>query len=334
MPLPHFFLIGAPKAGTTALHVALAAHPDVFMSPTKEPKHFLTDGPPPRGGGPGDARTFRQYVWRRDDYEALFAAAPAGALRGESTSLYLHDRYAAGRIRAAVPDAKLVALLRDPVDRAHSNYTHLWSAGLEPERDFLRACALEQERAAAGWGSFWRYLELGRYGEQLERLYSVFPREQVLVLRYRDLRDRPADTLDTVTGFLGLRTGLVTEVPAANVTTHTSDSLRNRALAGALRAATAVEHHLPQRYWQRIDSFLGRTLQSEQRQRAPLTADQRAALIPHFLDDIERLESLTGDDYGVWRSLTPQPYANQLSPQGPIGTHHNSIDNPLPDAPQ
>ena len=85
MPLPDFFVIGAPKAGTTALHVALARHPRLFMSRVKEPKHFLTDGPPPTGGGPGDAKTFGEYVWRRGDYERLFDAAPAAASPRRST---------------------------------------------------------------------------------------------------------------------------------------------------------------------------------------------------------------------------------------------------------
>ena len=80
MALPDFFIIGAPKAGTTALHAALAAHPSLFMSSVKEPKFFLTDGPPPsRGGGPGDIQTYREHIWRRPEYEALFAAAPPGA---------------------------------------------------------------------------------------------------------------------------------------------------------------------------------------------------------------------------------------------------------------
>ena len=153
MPLPDFFVIGAPKAGTTALHVALARHPQLFMSRVKEPKHFLTDGPPPTGGGPGDAKTFREYVWRRGDYERLFDAAPAGTLRGESTPFYLHDHAAQQRIVEAVPEARMIALLRDPVDRAHSNWTHLWSAGLEPEGDFLRACDLEEPPGGARLGA-------------------------------------------------------------------------------------------------------------------------------------------------------------------------------------
>ena len=89
MPLPDFFVIGAPKSGTTALHVALARHPQLFMSRVKEPKHFLTDGPPPSGGGPGDAKTFREYVWRRTDYEALFDARPG--------------RHPARRVHAVLP---------------------------------------------------------------------------------------------------------------------------------------------------------------------------------------------------------------------------------------
>ena len=101
MSLPDFFIAGAPKSGTTALHAALARHPSLYMSAVKEPKFFLTDGPPPARGGPGDVRTYREHVWRRDDYEALFDPAPAGALRGESTPFYLYDRAAQLRIRAA-----------------------------------------------------------------------------------------------------------------------------------------------------------------------------------------------------------------------------------------
>ena len=90
MALPDFLVIGAPKAGTTALHAALARHPSLYLSPVKEPKFFLTDGPPPaRGGGPGDAATYREHVWRRGDYEALFTSAPPGAACGESTPFYL-----------------------------------------------------------------------------------------------------------------------------------------------------------------------------------------------------------------------------------------------------
>jgi len=330
MALPQFFVIGVPKAGTTALHVALARHPQLFLSRVKEPKFFMCDGPPPTRGGPGDAKSFRERIWRREEYEALFDDAPPGTLRGESTPFYLYDTDAQRRLHEAVPDAKLIALLRDPVDRAHSNWAHLWSAGLEPQGDFVKACRLERQRADAEWATFWRYLDLGRYGEQLQRLYQRFPREQVLVLRYRQLRDEPASTLDQICGFLGVETGVIPEVPPENVTAHASDSWRTRALSSLLRAASTIEPYIPPRWWRRAEIALSAQIQREQRPRQPLTPEQRAILIPHFADDIRLLEELTGTSFADWQQAAGMRHTD-LKPTGRIGTAHNSIDRPLRD---
>ena len=329
MALPDFFVIGAPKAGTTALHVALALHPQVFMSPVKEPKFFMCDGPPPTRGGPGDSKGFRERIWRRGDYEALFADAPAGTLRGESTPFYLYDVAAQRRLHDAVPAARLIAVLRDPIDRAHSNWTHLWSAGLEPEGDFVAACALEQERADAGWAPFWRYLDLGRYGRQLACLYERFPREQVLVLRYREVHDEPAVALDRICDFLGIDTGVITEIPAENITTHATGSRRNRALASLLRAGASVERYLPPPMWRSVQGLLLRRIQTEQRRREPLTSTQRAALLPLITADIALLERITGGDFSDWRTIDRAQRRRTLQPRGPIGTAFNSIDHPI-----
>ena len=323
MGLPDFLLLGAPKAGTTALHVALAAHPQLHLSAVKEPKFFLTDGPPPTGGGPGDAQTYRGYVWQRPEYEALFEGAQ-GRLCGESTTLYLRDPAAHLRIRALVPQAKLIAVLRDPVDRAHSNWAHLRSAGLEPESDFLHACTREDDRAEAGWGPFWRYLGLGRYGEQLQHLYSVFPREQVLLLMYRDLRERPLETLDQVCAFLGVQTGLVSEVPAENVTAHVErtplNDLLHRVTSSGLRRV------LPDR----VHGAAVRMLQREQRTRTALQPGERRLLIPNFAEDVALLEELTGRSYAHWRDPRNGSARRQLDLPARIGTAYQSIDRPLP----
>jgi hypothetical protein len=336
MALPDFLIAGAPKSGTTALHVALARHPQLYLSRVKEPKYFLTDGRPRAQGGPGDAKTLREQVWERDKYEALFADAPAGSLLGESTSLYLQDPGALRRIRTAIPDVRIIALLRDPVDRAHSNWAHLWSAGLEPEHDFIKACMLEQRRTAAGWAPFWRYLSLGKYGDQLDQLWSIFPREQTLVLRYRELRESPAETLDTITEFLGVATGVVTQTTAENVTTHASRSLVNQAVARVLRAGSSLESGLPGslgRGMAPANRFLSRHLQREQRVREPLTANQRAALIPQFTEDVHLLERVTGESFSDWLDLAVDRFGGRapLSPLGPIGTAHQSIDRPIRD---
>lgn len=329
MALPDFFVIGAPKAGTTALHVALAQHPQVFMSRVKEPKFFLCDGPPPTRGGPGDARSFRERIWRREEYEALFADAPANALRGESTPFYLYDADAQRRLHGAVPDARLIAVLRDPIDRAHSNWTHLWSAGLEPEGDFVAACALEQHRADAGWAPFWRYLDLGRYGAQLQRLYRLFGREQVLLLRYRDVHDAPTVTLDRICDFLRIDAGVLTEVPPENVTAHATGTLRNRMLSWLLRTGANAERYLPAPVWTSFETFLSRRIQTDQRRREPLTNNQRAALLPLVTSDIALLEDVTGEDFSEWRSVDRPQRQRTLRPRGPIGTAFNSIDRPI-----
>jgi hypothetical protein len=331
MALPDFLLIGAPKAGTTALHVALAGHPDVCMSRVKEPKFFLGDGPPPTGGGPGDAKTYAEYVWQREDYEALWDAATPGQLLGESTTLYLGDPAAHRRIRALTPDAKLVAVLRDPVDRAHSNWSHLRSAGLEHVDDFPRACMLGERRITEGWGPFWNYLGLGRYGEQLEQLYEVFAREQVLLLMYRDLREHPVASLDEVCTFLGLRPGLLTDLPSENVTAHVDDGFINQKLLKVAQGATKrggvfrpVNHA--------VQSLAVKALQRQQRTRPAISFEERRLLLPHFADDIDRLERITGCSFAHWRDpdngLTRRP----LSINGRFGTAFRSIDRPIKEA--
>ncbi|MBG0562337.1 sulfotransferase family protein [Actinoplanes aureus] len=304
MALPDFLIAGVPKAGTTALHAALVGHPELFLPPVKEPKFFLSDGPPPAVGGPGDVQTYQEHVWRRDEYEALFDPAPPGALRGEATPFYLYDLAAHDRMKALVPNAKLVILLRDPVDRAHSNWTHLWVAGLEEEADFLAACRAEEQRRAAHWADFWHYIGLGLYGRQLEHLYRRFPREQVLLLRYRDLKDSPGQTLDRVCSFLGVRTGVLTSIPRENVNRHYVEDTRvNRMLRGLLRAGGNVGHRFPVPLRLAARGPLLTLLHRKQGNRPVTTPEERAALLPYFAEDIALLGEVTGENYDDWLSL-------------------------------
>jgi hypothetical protein len=326
--LPDFFVAGVPKAGTTALHTALARHPSLFMSPVKEPKFFLTDGPPPAEGGPGDLTTYQEHIWRREDYEALFDGAPPGAPRGESTPFYLFSREAQQRIRALTPDARLIVVLRDPVERAHSNWTHLWSAGLDPCGDFLQACAHEAERVAAGWADFWRYTGLGMYGAQLRHLYTVFPRERVLVFRYRALITDPVRTLNQVCAFLGVRTGLLTDLPRENVTVQPHATARHSVVATARRAGATVAALLPGQLGAGVADRLEHLLQQDAAPRRPLTWEQRAALIPRFEADIALLEDITGESFGDW--LAPRGDSGGLVGARPSGQRQARNGRPRP----
>lgn len=303
MAVPDFLVIGAPKAGSTALHAALVQHPELFLSTPKEPKFFLTgERPPSRSAhrGPGDAHSAQEWIWRRDDYESLFAAAPAGALTGESTPFYLWDRAAHRRIRNLVPDVKLIAVIRDPIERAYSNWTHLWCDGLETEANFLSACAREPYRAISGYAPFWRYLELGRYGQQLSNLFEVFPREQVHIVRYRELVDAPAKTLDTIADFLGVTPGIVDSIPKSNLSGWADDSLPNRVLRQVIRGGARAGSHVRPEAWRSIERPLTSTLRRGGADRPQLSVGDRRELIPRFRDDVALLEDLLGESFQDW----------------------------------
>ena len=303
MALPDFLIIGAPKAGSTALHGALEQHPQLFMPSPKETKFFLTgERRPARADhrGPGDAHSAQEWIWRREAYEALFDVAPPGALRGESTPFYLWDAAAHRRIHALVPGAKLIAVIRDPVDRAYSNWTHLWADGLEPEGDFLAACRLERRRIADGYAPFWRYLELGKYGEQLTQLFQVFPREQVCVVRYRELIDMPRQTLARISDFLGVDPSAVTAIPGSNVSHWAGNSPRDALLRRAIRAGARLGSYAPPQVWRRTSAPLINALHRHGTERPSLPVDVRRELVEHYREDIAVLEDLLGRSFQDW----------------------------------
>ncbi|HEU5434177.1 MAG TPA: sulfotransferase domain-containing protein, partial [Thermomicrobiales bacterium] len=197
---PDFIIIGAQRGGTTGFHQALAQHPRVVPAATKELHFFdvLFD----RGSG---------WYWRQ-----FPAALPDDAITGEATPYYLFHPHAARRAAAVAPEARLIVLLRDPVERAWSHYHLSRSQGLEP-LSFAEAVEREPERLAGEreqmladerYYSFahqhYAYLERGRYAEQLEEWFRHFPREQFLILASERFYADPAGSIRQAASFLGL----------------------------------------------------------------------------------------------------------------------------------
>lgn len=299
---PDFLLIGVPKAGTTAVHAALAQHPDLFMSPVKEPKYYLCgDAPPPAYRGPGDAHSQQEWIWRRDDYLAQFDRAPEGTLRGESTPFYLYSEHARRRIAEDNPKVRLVAVLRDPVDRAYSNWMHLWMDGLEPVPDLVQAVSLEQERIAAGWAPFWHYSGLGRYGEQLADLYRLFDREQILVLRYREIVDAPSATMAKVFDFLGVPDIDLESIPADNTRGFVGPGVRASVLGRVIRLGAYAGQFAPPEHWRRVsEPIVAQLHRGGAASRPRLTPEQRELLLAPHREDIALLEEVTGESFAHW----------------------------------
>ena len=135
MAMPNFLIIGAAKSGTTALYHSLKQHPQIYMSPVKEPRFFAFEGETPRFCGPGDDRFVRKFVTNFEDYLRLFEAVTDQIAIGEASTVYLTmSETSSRRIRHHLPHAKLIAVLRHPADRAYSQYQVRFSSGLEKLR--------------------------------------------------------------------------------------------------------------------------------------------------------------------------------------------------------
>lgn len=200
--LPQFIIAGAPRTATTWLYELADRHPQIAMArPLQpEPKFFLIDDLYAKG------LDFYSHQW--------FAALPKGRIFGEKSTNYLESATAAKRIACDLPAVKLVFLLRNPVDRAYSNYTWSVRNGMEQE-PFEMALSLEQERERTvahqlRYARPHAYFSRGLYADMLAPWFALFSKDQILVLRTEDVSEKPAAVADTLFRFIGVDPGVVT----------------------------------------------------------------------------------------------------------------------------
>ncbi len=284
MAVPDFLVIGAYKSGSTAIQEVLRAHPEVFL-PAKGPSFFAFDEAPQvsRPLPPGTVRDW-------EAYQALFAPAPAGAVLGEVSPEYLANPWACGRIRARVPDALLVAVLRNPVERAYSDYLMYVRDGLEKE-DFGTALDVQDERRRAGSPTGY-YVETGFYGRQLHPYFEAFPRERIQVHLFEDFASDPEGVLKSLFVFLGVDPALG-QVPERAV--NVSGVPRNALVGAAVRGGRRVSPLLPEAVRRRAKAVVTRGLD-----RPALEPEQRARLVEVFGEDVGELETLLERSLGHW----------------------------------
>jgi hypothetical protein len=207
---PNFFIVGAPKCGTTAWVEYLASHPDIFFAATKEPHHFCTD--------------FAKYRWvpDRQEYLELFAGSGSASIVGEASVFYLYSASAAAAIRAFNPDAKIIILIRNQEDFLPSLHNQLVFNGDERIKDFESAWRQSGKRNAGNIGSFCRepklldYKAQGRFHEQIERYFSCFSDDQIRVFHFTDWTTDPRQTYLEILRFLELEDDGRTEFQAVN----------------------------------------------------------------------------------------------------------------------
>lgn len=284
---PDFFIVGAAKAGTTSLFKYLIQHPSIFIPPMKE-YHFFADYPPPSSKRVATLR----------DYLRLFAHQPPGVAAGEASTSYLPSVFAAPRIARLFPMAKILAILRDPVERAYSNYWHNRKHARET-LSFDQALGAEDRRIAEGWPFDFHYVRTGMYYEQVVRFLDAFGSDSVRILLLEDLRsDRRALCRDLF-GFLGVDREV--EVDADRVHNR-SGPPRNEALSRFLNYRFPGRSELatllpPAR------KLKNRILQRNILPQPRMSGETRRLLVDRFDEDITRLEQLLGRDLTPWRSV-------------------------------
>lgn len=284
MSTPTFFLVGAPKAGTTSLFRYLGAHPDVAVSAIKEPCFFAPEVPV-------DPETdAHRRNW--DTYRALFAHAGRARAIGEGSVAYLSAPNAAAAIRARIPHAKIVMMLRDPADRLFAHYSAAIAAGVTtaPFPKWVDDQQQKESDTESTWGPVWA----GRYATHLARFKEHFPADQLHVSYYDDFVTEPDAVLARLFSFLGVDASVaIDREERHNVTTVTKWPALD-ALRPPMRAL--FQQMLPTAVFDRARAW--------SREPAQLTFSRvdRAHAIAVYREEIEALQRLTGRDLARWLS--------------------------------
>jgi hypothetical protein len=300
MTAPDWLHIGSGKSGSTSLAVYLAEHPQIYVSPMKEPGYFLAPGKPPRYSGPIDeARVNQTKVWEPDRYADLFAGRRPGQLAGELSQAYLTSPVAPAAVRNHNPDARIIAVLRHPADRAFSAWAACRRAGSEPLDTFEAAMAAEPQRIADGWAPLWWHVERGWYARGLRRWLEHFPREQIRVWLYEDLRADPVALTREVFEFLGVDPEFVPSTQKHHNVGLVPRSRRLQRFVGTPSAARhAIGRFVPPSWRAPIAS---RVLLANER-RLEFDPRTRRELTARYRPDIEELGELIGRDLSAWLS--------------------------------
>jgi hypothetical protein len=292
MTLPNFIVIGAAKAGTTALYWYLSEHPAVFMSPVKE-TNFFGYGRDAEGRLLyGDPEVHHFPIQTLAEYEQLFEGADGVPAVGEASPIYLECPQAAERIRAAIPTVRLVASLRQPVERAYSDYLmHLRHCGLrfDPTRDLS---------PSAPWAAAdSRWMQVSRYHGQLERYYAAFPRSQIHVALFDDLRRDALGMVQDVYRFVGVDAAFAPdfETPHA-IGGLPASRLVERVLTNRV-VGSVVKPLLPVKAANWVRRMRARNLQKPPSLPAEL---RRELTLRIFRDEIDRTGRLIGRSLEHW----------------------------------
>jgi hypothetical protein len=303
MRRPDFFFVGHPRSGSGRLDGYLQGHPDIFMAPKE--LHFF-----------GSDLVYNEPPRTLDNYLSQFSGAGEQAAVGEASTWYLASKRAAEEIHDFAPEARILILLRNPVDWLHSLHSHMVFAAYEDITDFKQALGAEEDRLAGQrlppeWGiprGGTLYRSLVDYAAQVSRFLDVFGPDQVEVIIFDEFRDAPEETLDRVLRVLGVEVdfpGRDAVLQGSKRSTNSNRVPRSRRLQAWLKKPPrrALLQDLVPPPFPGADLIVRglRRANIHYTPRQPMSKTLRAELIEEFVPRVEALESLLGCDLGRWK---------------------------------
>ena len=298
MVMPNFLIIGAGKSGTTSLYQYLQQHPNIYMSPHKEPRFFAFEGESINFQGPGDL-TRTKFFTDIETYCTLFQGVSNEAAIGEASVCYLHIPKASERIQHYLPNVKLIVILRNPVERAYSNFLQLVRAGLEPISDFAQAMSAEEERIRNNWSYRWHYRQKGFYYVHLKRYFDKFDSGQIKIYLYEDFNADSISIVQDIFQFLEVED---TFIPNTSQKHNVSGIPKNKTLDKLIRYSNGTKNILKpllpsKQLRQRIKTSL---ISLNFGKKPQLQPEVRRQFIEDYREDILRLQDLIQRDLSHW----------------------------------
>tara|TARA_B100002003_G_scaffold210813_1_gene206864 strand:+ start:9299 stop:10234 length:936 start_codon:yes stop_codon:yes gene_type:complete len=303
-----FFLVGAMKAGTTTLFDSLLKHSKIYMPIEKEPFYYVWSTLEKDLFLPANNKKLVSHKrWKifdtKNKYQKLFDDCLEDQLCGEASTFYLPHERAAAAIKSENPNAKILIVLRNPVERAYSAYNFQVSFSLEPAVSFEAALDQELKGLRDNWLYGWRHIYCGLYYEQVKRYMDLFGEENVLVETQDDLRSNRQEVLDRCFDFLGVEKIAVTETKNSNITfvpTGRIGKFLHFAFSRPNLIKDSVKGLLPLKYRRLIKNKVMASLAKNGKKPERMNPKTRQWLIDIFYEDILSLERLLNRDLSSW----------------------------------
>ncbi|MDJ1172835.1 sulfotransferase family protein [Roseofilum capinflatum] len=301
MTMPNFLLIGAAKAGTTSLYYYLKQHPEIYVPSgySKEPDFFALEGEPLEYPGPEGTFKMNDRVTDLDTYRSLFDPVTTQKAIGEASTVYIYSEKAPERIQHYIPDVKLIAILRDPVERAFSHYLYWASQGFEPHTnfDFNQAIQAEETRISQGWSHNWHYIRRGFYYTQLNRYFDRFDASQIRIYLYEDLIKDKLAVAQNIFEFLGVDR---TFTPNFTKTHNKTEVPKNRTVNTLLNRPNPIKAVLKPLLPTGLRKRIATNLKQRNQGKPKLPDQTRKQLINIYRQDILQLQDLINRDLSNW----------------------------------